>query len=258
MPAGFNRVDVLGCPFDAISAAETAALVRTTIRDGARLHIVTANVDFVMKARRDPSFAEELWRSDCVVADGVPILWAAKALGSPLRGRVNGTDLVWTCAEITRELGCGIALIGGAAEITERAAVALRGHAPGAIIHVIPTPFPLDAAASEQIAGEIKRLGAKIVLVALGAPRQERWLQTYLAASGASIGIGIGSALDIISGDRPRAPELFQRNGLEWLHRMVLEPRRLGRRYLIEDSPFVLHAGAAILRRWAIRRRARQ
>ncbi len=243
----------MGCPFDAISARETAELVRTTLRDGARLHIVTANVDFVMKARRDPSFAEELWRADLVVADGVPILWAANLLGSPLRGRVNGTDLVWTCAEIARQLGSGIALVGGAAEISERAAAALRRHAPGAAIHVIRTPFPLDAAASEEIAAEIKRLGARILLVALGAPKQERWLQSYLATSGASVGIGIGSALDIISGDRPRAPEFFQKNGLEWLHRMVLEPRRLGRRYLVEDSPFLLHAGAAIVRRWTRR-----
>ncbi len=245
----------MGCPFDAISASETAELIRTTLRDGGRLQIVTANVDFVMKARHDPAFAEELWRADCVVADGVPILWAARLLGRPLRGRVNGTDLVGTCAEISRDTGRGIALIGGSHEIAERAAAALRRRTPGAKIHSIQTPFPLDASASEQIVDEIRQLGAEILLVALGAPRQERWLQSNLSSSGASIGIGIGSALDIISGDRPRAPEIFQRNGLEWLHRMVLEPRRLGRRYLVEDSPFLVHAGAAIVRRWVRRSR---
>jgi N-acetylglucosaminyldiphosphoundecaprenol N-acetyl-beta-D-mannosaminyltransferase len=253
MPREFKRIDVLGCPFDVISYDETVELIRETLREERRLHIVTANVDFVMKARRDPTFAEELWQADCVVADGVPVLWAANLLGRPLRGRVNGTDLVWTCAEIAQELGRSVALVGGDHGVAERAAAALGRHAPGVKIHAIRTPFPLDTAASEQIAAEIEQRGAGIVLVALGAPRQERWLRSYLAKSGASVGIGIGSALDIISGDRPRAPEVFQRNGLEWLHRLVLEPRRLGRRYLVEDTPFLLHAGVAIVRRWARR-----
>ena len=77
------------------------------------------------------------------------------------------------------------------------------------------------------------------MLVALGAPRQERWVQRYLTQCGANVGIGIGSAFDIISGEKPRAPMLMQTCGLEWLHRMALEPKRLGRRYLIEDSPFL-------------------
>ena len=112
---------------------------------------------------------------------------------------------------------------------------------PGAQVHALPTPMKLGPAESQELAGRIRELGAKIVLVALGAPRQEIWIRDHLEACDAYVGIGIGSAFDIISGDRPRAPAWMADNGLEWLHRLVLEPERLGRRYLVEDSPFVLH-----------------
>jgi N-acetylglucosaminyldiphosphoundecaprenol N-acetyl-beta-D-mannosaminyltransferase len=94
----------------------------------------------------------------------------------------------------------------------------------------------------------IRSVRAGIVLVALGAPRQERWVQANLAACRAEVGIGIGSAFDIICGDQPRAPRWMCDHGLEWLHRMMLDPRRLGRRYLVEDSPFLLHLAVALLR----------
>ncbi len=243
------RVDILGCPFDAISSADTVAAIRTAVKAGTRLQVVPGNVDFVMKARRDSLFAAELRRADLVVADGVPIVWAAALLGTPMRGRVSGTDLVWSCAQIARDTGRPIALVGGRPGVSDRAAAALRTRVPGAPLHPIPTPMNLDAAGNTFVVERIRHLGAAIVLVALGAPRQERWVQTYLDASGATVGIGIGSALDIICGDQPRAPRWMRDRGLEWLHRMALDPRRLGRRYLIEDSPFLFHLAAALLRR---------
>jgi N-acetylglucosaminyldiphosphoundecaprenol N-acetyl-beta-D-mannosaminyltransferase len=100
-----------------------------------------------------------------------------------------------------------------------------------------------------EVADRIRRLGAAVVLVALGAPRQERWVQRYARPSGASVGIGVGSAFDIISGDQPRAPAFIRDRGLEWFHRMLLDPRRLVRRYLIEDSPFILHLLREVVRR---------
>src|SRR5262245_48034196 len=109
-----ERINILGCPFDAVSFDETVSFIKTAVLEERRLHIVTGNIDFVMKAKRDPNFAEEIWRADLVTADGVPILWAASLLGTALRGRVNGTDLVWKCAELSAETGCAVALIGAA------------------------------------------------------------------------------------------------------------------------------------------------
>jgi N-acetylglucosaminyldiphosphoundecaprenol N-acetyl-beta-D-mannosaminyltransferase len=246
-----ERIDVLGCPFDQVSFKETVELMRRAVRENQPLKIVTGNIDFVMKAKRDAQFAQELWQADLLVADGVPILWAASWLGTPLRGRVNGTDLVWQCAALSAETGAPVALIGAAPGVAQRAALRLRERFPKAEVHAIPTPYPLDAAANAAVVEQIRELNAKFILAALGAPKQERWLNAHLTACGALVGIGCGSALDIICGDKPRAPRWMQNHGLEWLHRLAQEPQRLGKRYLIEDSPFVLHLLATLARqRW--------
>ena len=244
----FNRVNILGCPFDAISFNETVECVKNAVLENGRLQVVPGSVDFVMKSRRDPVFAKELWQSDLVVADGKPIVWAASLLGDPIRKRVSGTDLVWSCAEISNEIGCTVALIGGKYEITVEAAEKMIERCPNAKLVPIETPFPLGEEENAEVVKRIKSIDAKIVLAALGAPRQERWVQSHLAASGANVGIGIGSAFDIISGRNPRAPGWIQTLGLEWFYRMLQEPRRLGRRYLIDDSPFLILLPGEIVR----------
>jgi N-acetylglucosaminyldiphosphoundecaprenol N-acetyl-beta-D-mannosaminyltransferase len=232
---GFHRVNVLGCPFDAISFCETVESIRGAIRSDTTLQIVPGSVDFIIKARRDPEYARLLWDSDLVIADGKPIVWLASLLGDPIRRRVSGTDLVWACAEVSQELDCSVALLGGIRNAASRAGENMMARFPRARLHSIETPFPLDAEASEHLARKIQSLDCKIVLMALGAPRQERWVREYLPKSGANVGIGIGSAFDIICGDRPRAPQWMQDAGMEWFYRMMQEPRRLGRRYLIDD-----------------------
>lgn len=247
---GIDRIDLLGCPFDAISFDATVDAIRAAVQGGTRLQIVPGSVDTVMKARRDREFRTDLAAADLVVADGQFVTWAAHWLGTPLRRRVSGTELVWHCARVSAETGRPVALIGAAPGVADRAAVAMGRRYPGSDVRALPTPFPLDAAANAELVARIRDLGAAIVLAALGAPRQERWIRDHLGAAGASVGIGIGSAFDIICGDMPRAPVWMQRASLEWLHRLRLEPRRLGRRYLVEDMPFV-----ALLAREVVRRR---
>lgn len=244
-----KRVDILGCPFDAVSFKETVAYIRRAVLNGTTLQVVPGSIDFVMKARHDPRFSRELWKSDLVIADGKPIVWAAQILGNPICGRVSGTDLVWSCAEISEQTGCGVALVGGDPDVTRRAAQKMLDRHTKANLHIIPTPYPLGPEQNDQLVESLRTARAKIVLVALGAPRQERWIQAHLASCEAHVGIGVGSAFDIISGDKRRAPKWMQDSGLEWLHRMRLEPRRLGRRYLIEDSPFLFHLVVAAIRR---------
>jgi N-acetylglucosaminyldiphosphoundecaprenol N-acetyl-beta-D-mannosaminyltransferase len=242
-----KRVNILGCPFDAISFPEAMESIKQCVLDNGRMQVVPGSIDFVMKARRDPIFARELWQADLVVADGVPIIWAASLLGDPINGRVSGTELVSHCAAISAEIGCPVAMIGGKFELTSRAAEKMAKRYPGAQLHALPTPFPLTYEGNRKLVEAITGLNAKIVLVALGAPRQERWVQANLAACRANVGIGIGSAFDIISGEMPRAPQWMQNWGLEWLYRLCLEPKRLWRRYLIEDSPFLWHLSRALI-----------
>ncbi len=249
---GIERIDLLGCPFDAISFDETMDAVRDAVVGGRHLQVVPGSVDTVMKARGDAEFLADLRRAELVVADGQFITWAAHWLGTPLRKRVSGTEFVWHCARVSAESGRGVALIGAAPGVADRAAVEMERRYPGSEVFALPTPFPLDADANAKLVEQIRERKAAIVLAALGAPRQERWIRDHLAASGANVGAGIGSAFDIICGDMRRAPMWMQRLSLEWFHRMMLEPRRLGRRYLVEDMPFV-----ALLAREVVRRRRR-
>jgi len=242
------RVDILGCPFDAISFRDTVEQIREAVKTGSRLQVVPGSIDFVVKARRDKSFAELLRSTDLIIADGVPIVWSASLLGTPIRGRVSGTELVWKCAAVSAETHCKVALIGAAPGVAARAALNMMRRSPGAIVEAIPTPFPLGRIESLEVAERVRELGAAIVLVALGAPKQERWVSGYLEACGSSVGIGVGSAFDIISGDKPRAPGWVQSVGMEWFYRTLLEPRRLGRRYFVEDSPFLLYLAGAVMR----------
>jgi len=233
-----RRVNVLGCPFDVVSFEETAERICRAVEDGGTMRIFTGNVDFVVKARHDPVFRMEFRSADLAVADGVPILWAARLLGTPLKGRVNGTDLVSRCAALSAERGFAVALAGGRPGVAEAAAQVLRARCPGGQIHAVATPDPLTPENNGTLIEAIRATKAKVLLLALGAPRQERWILTHLEECGANVGIGVGSALDLVSGRRARAPRWMQRSGLEWLHRLACEPHRLFRRYIVDDMPF--------------------
>ena len=254
---GYERVNILGCPFDAISFSEAETEIRQAISDGRAMQIVPGNIDMVMKSKYSHPFAQKLWGADLVIADGKPIVWAASLLGNPIRGRVSGTDLVWSCAMLSAKTGCAVALIGGMGDVAARAARKMKERYPSAQVHAVPTPMLLDDDRNAQLIREIKALDAKIVLAALGAPRQENWIAAHLVECGSLVGIGVGSAFDIISGDKPRAPQLMQESGLEWFHRMLQEPRRLGKRYLLEDSPFLYHLALAVLLRSVRKREAK-
>lgn len=243
-----KRVEILGCPFDAVSFEEAVASIEHAVVAGRRIQVVPGSIDTVMKARHNMIFADDVRNADLIVADGVPIVWAASLLGDPLRRRVSGTDLVWSCAELSARMGFTVALIGGMPGVGKRAADVLRQRFPKATLCALETPFPLGPDQSRALADKLRELDVRIVLVALGAPRQEQWIRTYLERSAANVGIGIGGAFDIISGDMPRAPRILRDNGFEWLHRMMQEPGRLVKRYLVEDSPFLFYLTLELLK----------
>jgi N-acetylglucosaminyldiphosphoundecaprenol N-acetyl-beta-D-mannosaminyltransferase len=249
-------VDILGTPFHPYSFDEVVELIRDAVTNGGRLQIVPGNVDFVMKARRDADFRDVLTDADVVVPDGVPIVWAASALGTPLKGRVSGTELVVSVAGVSAELGVPVGLVGAAPGVGARAARVMGDLHPGAQLIAIETPSALDERGTAGVLDRLEHHGCGIVLAALGAPRQERFSATALAVPTVRVAIGVGSAFDIISGDKPRAPQWMCDHGLEWLHRMAQDPGRLGRRYLFEDSPFLFHLAKRVVRQYVDRIRS--
>ncbi|HWE55055.1 MAG TPA: WecB/TagA/CpsF family glycosyltransferase [Acidimicrobiales bacterium] len=250
-PAAPGDVQLMGVRFPTLDLDAAVTAVERLMATDELSHVVTVNLDYLAQIKRDPDLRATVTGADLAVADGVPLLWMARWSGQLLPGRVNGTDLMVRLLQIAGERGWPVAMLGGDPGVAEAAAVE-AGRAWGTPIGGV---WPLtrdevvDAAGSHRIAAEVGALGKPLVLVALGAGRQDDWIAKNRHLLGGGVVIGVGSALDFVAGTRSRAPRLFQRLGFEWLWRMLLEPRRLWRRYLVEDMPLL--AGFAVSSVWA-------
>lgn len=247
---GRPRVQLMGVRFDALTLDETVLAIEEMMSTRARAHIVTVSLDMLAKILRDPPLASVVSRADLVVADGVPLLWMARWSRQRLPGRVNGTDLATRLLQRAPERGWEVALLGGDPGVAERAGAqaAERWSTPVAGVWPLAPTQVDDPASSRAIAAEVGALGHPLVIVGLGAGRQDHWIDANRALLGEGVMMGVGSALDFIAGTRRRAPRIFQRLGLEWLWRLVLEPRRLWHRYLVEDAALLVRFALSTVR----------
>ena len=225
----------------AISEADVATRVRAAWRRGAGGSIATVNVDILRATTRDSALATLVSDSDIVVADGMPVAWAASVSGHPLPERVTGASLVWTLAEAAAESNRSIYIIGGDPGIPEAAGAALADRFPGLRVAGTDSPpfgFEKD---EKQLAGVIRRAKLArpdLVLVGLGFPKQENLIARLRKVLPNAWMLGCGAGIPFAAGQFKRAPEMLQKTGTEWLFRLVQEPRRLARRYLVHDLPF--------------------
>jgi N-acetylglucosaminyldiphosphoundecaprenol N-acetyl-beta-D-mannosaminyltransferase len=178
-----------------------------------------------MYAQRDARFRALVDRAALSLCDTIGILLASRARGGPLRERVTGVDLIDPLAERSAAGDLRLFFFGAAPGVAERAAIAVKRRYPGAIIAGTRDGF-FGPAQSPTIAASIAASGANVLLVGLGSPKQEYWLEEYLDATGCGVGIGIGGSFDVLAGTVPRAPLVWRRAGLEWLYRLVREPSR--------------------------------
>jgi N-acetylglucosaminyldiphosphoundecaprenol N-acetyl-beta-D-mannosaminyltransferase len=210
--------------------------------------VVTLGAEMAMLARRDPSYRDLVNAADLVVPDTIGVVYAARLLGCRMPQRVPGIELVERlCAECAR-LGLPIFLLGGAAGVAEGAAAALQTRYSGLSIAGTQHGYFEDRD-SATIASRIASSGARLLLVALGFPRQEFWVRDHASELGALTCIGVGGSLDVISGRTARAPEVARRLGLEWLYRLVREPRRLGRQLALPQFAWLVALQALTQRR---------
>ncbi|MFE3779777.1 WecB/TagA/CpsF family glycosyltransferase [Amycolatopsis sp. NPDC059090] len=212
--------------------------------------IVTANVDIVRAATRDVRLAALVAEADVVVADGMPVVWAGRLAGERLPERVTGASLVFSLTEAAAREGRSIYLLGGEPGVPEAAGRALTERFGGLVVagtHSPPFGFEESADGVAAIAREVAMAKPDLVLVGLGFPKQEHTIQQLRVMLPDSWFIGCGAGIPMAAGEFTRAPTAMQRMGAEWLHRLALEPKRLARRYLLEDAPFALRllAGAA-------------
>jgi len=216
--------------------------------------IITLNVDHLQRLQRVPRVRECYGQAELVVADGMPLLWAATLQGTPLPERVAGSDLVWSLAERAAARGYSLYLLGGAPGAAEAAARVLSARWPALRIAGLSSPHvssPATPAEVSAIRDALEKADPDLVYVALGAPKAEYLIAALRAAFPRTWWIGVGISLSFIAGSVQRAPAWVQRSGLEWLHRLLQEPGRLARRYLIDDLPFV---AGMLWRAWCRRR----
>ncbi len=211
--------------------------------------IVTANVDIVRAATRDPALADLITHSELVVADGMPVVWAGRLAGTPIPERVAGSSLVYSLTERAAREDRSIYLLGGDPGVPEAAARVLADRYPGLRVAGTCSPpygFETTAEGMREVVGQVVAAAPDLVLVGLGFPKQERTIRALRAELPDAWYIGCGAGIPMAAGQFSRAPEAMQRIGAEWLYRLALEPRRLVRRYLRDDLPFaaVMLAGA--------------
>ena len=237
-----QRSDVLGLKVSAINMQMALDRVDRWIENGEPNYICVTGVHGVMESQRDAELLDIHNRAGMVTPDGMPLVWLSRLGGHNHVRRVYGPDLMLAVCEKSREKGYRHFLYGGGEGVAEKLAVSLRERFPG--IQIAGTycpPFrPLSEEEDQRIVREIDESGADIVWVGLSTPKQERWMDQHVGRLKAPVLAGVGAAFDFNAGLKKQAPKWMQENGLEWLFRMVTEPRRLGKRYL-KNNPLFLY-----------------
>lgn len=244
-------VRIEGIPFVAVNGEQVVATVFSSLGRGQGGWLVTANVDFLERAHADPAMRKLYTEGDLIVADGMPLLWAARLQKTPIPERITGSDLVWRLAGRAAREGRSLYLLGGAGDAARRAAEALSSRWPEIRISGWSSPSissPVTPAELAPIREELRKHRPDLVYVAFGSPKQEHLIRALRDDFPQSWMLGCGFSLSFIAGDVARAPRWMQKIGLEWFHRLGKEPRRLFPRYVLRDFPFTLGLLARSLR----------
>lgn len=235
---------MFGVPIDHATMADTLDRIDEFVTDGRKLgrthQIATVNVDFLVNAITIPELRDLLQQTEFNFADGMPVVWGAARLGTPLPERVAGSDLVPLIAKQSAQRGWRVHLFGGSPGVADRARTLLLERYPDALLTADDGPVIRDVTdIDSSLIERINQHKPDILCVALGNPKQERFIAAQRERLGCPVMIGIGGSLDMLVGDRKRAPRWAQRIGAEWIFRAAQEPGRLGRRYLHDIRVFV-------------------
>ena len=223
-----KKVNILGCNVDRIDMSDTLQKIEGFISSGKPHHIITLNAEIIYRAQNDLRLKEIINKADLVTPDGSGVVWASKYLNAPVPERVTGIDLTQNLAELAQKKGWSFYLYGGAPTIAEAAAQNLQKKHSGLKIAGTCHGY-ISEAEQQDLIEDIKKKKPDILLVALGAPRQEFWIEEHKESLQTSVCIGVGGSFDVIAGKVKRAPVFFQKAGLEWLYRFIKEPHRIGR-----------------------------
>jgi len=242
------RIQMMGCAVDNLDMEESLAVVEGFIRSGRPHQHVVVNVDKIVKASRDPGLRRIINDCDLINADGMPVVWASRLLGKPLKERVTGVDLFEALMARAAQKGWRVFLLGAREEVVSGVARLYPARYPGLTIAGYRNGY-WSKAEEEEVVAQIGAARPDILFVAISSPTKEAFLARYQAAMKVPFAMGVGGTFDVAVGHVKRAPVWMQKAGLEWFYRFLQEPRRMFRRYFIEDMAFV----ALFAREWVRR-----
>jgi N-acetylglucosaminyldiphosphoundecaprenol N-acetyl-beta-D-mannosaminyltransferase len=248
-----NRVSIGDVTVDRVTREEALRAVDALIQAGGGGFVVTPNIDHVVLARRDAAARDVYRRARLSLADGMPLLWMARALGSPLPEKVSGSDLIEPLMRAAAANGRRVFFFGSTPEASAEAERRLLRRYPE--LRIVGrdcsfwSPDAEEPPSASPVVRAIRESGADLVVVALGSPKQEFWMARHERELAPAVAIGLGASIDFIAGTVRRAPAWMSNAGLEWLYRLAQEPRRLAYRYLVRDMQILPIFAGELLRK---------
>lgn len=220
------RIDVMGVGFDSLTMAEAVEKARTLMQARRAAYVVTPNPEIVMRCREDAAAMAAVQQADLVLPDGIGVIYGAKILGTPLKMKLPGIDFATTLMGKLAQEGKSVFLFGSKPGVAETAGERLQARFPGLVIAGTHDGYFTDDA---PVIEKINAVQPDLLLVCLGAPKQELWMQRNAHRLNVGLMAGLGGSLDVFAGNVKRAPKFFQKLGLEWFYRLIKEPSRIGR-----------------------------
>lgn len=227
-----ETVDILGVPVACLTLDEAARTVAGFVRAGRPRQVITLNPEYLYRAQSEPELLDIVRRADLVTADGVGIVWAAKRAGNPVPERVTGIDLLLRLAVEAGARHWRVFLLGAAPGVAEAAGRELSARYPGLVLAGTHHGY-FKPEQEQEVIAKVRANRPDLLFVALGAPRQELWAARHLAALGVPVVVGVGGSLDVLAGKVRRAPVWLRRMHLEWLGRLLMNPRRWRRQLVL-------------------------
>ena len=233
-----DRVTVMGAPVDPWTMAQTVERTKELIDSSAFAHLIGVNADKLLQMRDDPEMDAIVRRCEVVNADGASMVMAANRLGVPVPERVAGIDLMGELCALAAREGHRVFLLGAKREIVERTRDVLTADHPGLNVVGVRDGY-FGEEEFDEVAEEVRSSGAQITFVGITSPKKERLIERFRELGLKGAYVGVGGSFDVVSGAIPRAPMWMQRAHLEWLFRMMQEPGRLAKRYVVGNARFM-------------------
>jgi len=240
-------VDILGLPVSRVTLEELLQIADECIKSHERLLLGVANVAKVVNARSDSQLRRSLNQADLILADGLPIVWLSRMLGDPLPERIAGIDIMYKLLQQANESRYRVYFLGAKPEVLRKVIRTVQRDYPGIRIAGYRDGY-FDKAQEQSVAEGIRNSRADIFFVAISSPKKEKFLRKWRDFINVPVCHGVGGSFDILAGVSKRAPLWMQRCGIEWFYRLIQEPRRMWRRYLITNTIFIKLSFEAILR----------